>query len=451
VEAIEVHGHWWLLGHEATPIPGTLKIDESGGAQLTLIGTLRNLDDVGEKKTENGVTTTAITESALERSGTYRRIHGVAGVHSYTLEDCFQKRSTGFMGGTVPTEVVHVNQVFRNVHYEEDEDTVAIGVSFAPRFLSHWVRRDGLTQSLSQFSRESPEEAASHPSVSVHGYQLPSEDVTLPDGSQLHLRQRLTLSGNGIDSKSVQQLHYFRYDASELRHMQELLEVASDLQDLVSIATNRTAQFDEVNFYHPDIKFRPENETSGLKPISFFARWNAVSDSTKKPPLSLLFTFDDLGGMNGLASWMQVAARYRQSLGRVMATRYSTSMPVSDRLLNRAASLESFDRDRNGDSIDFGARMARCANYAGGQFNEMIKDRRKWSRMVRADRDDIAHNLGRSRETTEQYFLSESLYWLFVFCLLKECNAPHETFRSIKESRDFAWLCARVSALVAAS
>jgi hypothetical protein len=355
------------------------------------------------------------------------------------------------MGGTVPTEVVHVNQVFRNVHYEEDEDTVAIGVSFAPRFLSHWVRRDGLTQSLSQFSRESPEEAASHPSVSVHGYQLPSEDVTLPDGSQLHLRQRLTLSGNGIDSKSVQQLHYFRYDASELRHMQELLEVASDLQDLVSIATNRTAQFDEVNFYHPDIKFRPENETSGLKPISFFARWNAVSDSTKKPPLSLLFTFDDLGGMNGLASWMQVAARYRQSLGRVMATRYSTSMPVSDRLLNRAASLESFDRDRNGDSIDFGARMARCANYAGGQFNEMIKDRRKWSRMVRADRDDIAHNLGRSRETTEQYFLSESLYWLFVFCLLKECNAPHETFRSIKESRDFAWLCARVSALVAAS
>ncbi|MEU0103777.1 HEPN domain-containing protein [Streptomyces sp. NPDC006251] len=451
MEPFEGHGHWWLLGNEENKVPGTLKIDSSGGAELYLIGSLRSFEDFGESTTANGVTTTSFTQESMERSGTYPRIHGLIGTIAYTLEDCFQKRSARNLMGGIPTEVVHVNQVFKNVYYEEDEETVASGISFVPRHLSYWVRKGGLASSIRAPHERQEQESEAEPHISVHGYEVPSDDVTLTDGAELHLRQRLTLSGDGITSKEIKQLYYYRYDAPGLRHMNDLLEVASDLQDLVSVATNRTAQFDEVAFYHPEIKLIPEKEDSALKPIEFIARWNAAVNTPEKVPNSLVFGYEEFGGMNGVASWLAVAAKHRISLGRVMATRYSKSMPVSDRLLNRAASLESFDRVRNGDSIDFGARMARCANYAGGEFMEMVKNRRKWSKMVKEDRDDIAHNLGRSRETAEQIFLADSLYWLFILCLLKEAKAPREVFRSIKKYGEYSWLCTKVSTLVRAA
>ncbi|MGW5256511.1 ApeA N-terminal domain 1-containing protein [Streptomyces sp. NPDC004012] len=451
MKPFEGHGHWWLPGREANKVPGTLKIDFSGGAELILIGALRSFEEFGEKSTKDGVTTTSFAQEAIEKSGTYPRIHGLVDVTAYTLEDCFQKRASRNLFGGVPTEVVHVNQVFKNVYYEDGEETVATGISFAVRHLAHWVRQPGLTYSIRQLSKSSTIDVQSEPNISVHGFELPSEDVPLAGGAQLHLRQRLILSGNGITAKTIEQVCYFRYDSKDLTHMRHLLEVASDVQDLVSIATNRTAQFDEVNFYHPEIRLMPDTQDDTLKPIEFFARWNAATETAEKEPQSLVFGFREFQGMSGVSSWLTVAAKYRTSLGRVMATRYSKSMPVSDRLLNRAASLESFDRERNGDSVDFGGRMARCADYAGGVFMEMVRDRRKWSKMVKADRDDVAHNLGRSRETSEQYFLAESLYWLFVLCLLKEANAPRQVFRSIKAYEEFAWLCNKVSALVKAS
>ncbi|UED85202.1 HEPN domain-containing protein [Streptomyces profundus] len=453
MKPFEGQGHWWLLGDEERRLPGTLKINAAGDVELHIIGSLSPFDLLGDSVTKNGITETVFTEESAEKVGTYPRIHGIIGTTAYTLEDCFQKRADRNLLGGVPTEVVHVNQVFKGVFYEEGEEVVASGISFTLKYLSYWVLKGGLSSSFRFPERQlEARDGAPEPRFSVYGHEVQPESANLADSSELRLRQHLVLTGDGVTCQGIKQSYYYHYDPPSLSPMDTLLEVASDLQDLVSIATNRTAQFDEVNFYHPDVKFKLGEGRFALRPIEFHARWTAVDDAPVKiSRIPLVFGYKEFGGMDGVAAWLDVARKHRTSLGRVMSTRYSKSMSVSDRLLNRAASLESFDRTLHGDSIDFGARMSRCANYAGGTFMEMVKDRRKWSQLVKGDRDDIAHNLGRNRETSEQVFLADSLYWLFVLCLLKESKASRDVFRAVKEYGDYSWLCRKMSGLLASS
>lgn len=204
-----------------------------------------------------------------------------------------------------------------------------------------------------------------------------------------------------------------------------------------------------MEFRHPDLKREREGKPDYLLPISFYAAWTAQRDD-RKPPHEMLFKFADFGGMAAVADWVRVASAHRSALGRVMATRYSKSMYVSDRMFNRAASLESFDRQINADNVYFKQRILRCVDLAGDKFNAMIVDRDKWADLVKGDRNDIAHHLGRDRESAEQFFLSETLCWLFVMCMLRAMRAPESVFSSLAAHSECQWLSTKVGAVVRA-
>ncbi|MFB6556096.1 HEPN domain-containing protein [Streptomyces sp. NPDC056405] len=448
MERFEEKGEWWLPGREDRKTPGILIVDELGNSELVLLGTLRDVREGGIQTTSNGVKVIAYSQDSLEASGTYPRIHGQVGPHAFTLEDCFQKRSSSNLMGGLATEVIHVHQVFKGVWFEEGEGTDVIAISFEPRFLAHWVKKGGISEQL--FLRDEGRPEGGDARFVVTGHDVPHEDAQLGDGSMLSLRQVLHLTGDRVSTRAVSQEYLFRIDAPEVKSVTELVDVASDLQDLVSIATNRTASFERMDFRHPNLKREREGKPDYLIPISFYTAWIAQRDD-RKPPHEMLFKFADFGGMTAVAEWARVAGAHRSALGRVMATRYSRSMYVSDRMFNRAASLESFDRQVNADSVHFKHRMLRCADLAGDKFNEMIVDRNKWANLVKGDRNDIAHHLGRGRESAEQFFLSETLYWLFVMCMLREMSAPESVFSSLAAHSEYQWLSTKVGAIVRAS
>ncbi|MER6313481.1 HEPN domain-containing protein [Streptomyces sp. NPDC001581] len=426
MQEFEVHGQWWLPGQDQHKVPGTLRHNESG-TLLTLLGALRPEVDIFTSDDE----------------ATYPRLYGYAGGRPFTLEDCFQKQMStqgGFTSGTI-----FVNQVFKNFHFSRDEEIQAEGITFTPRYLNYWVNQQGISLTHRAPNYENPD--PDDPHVTLQGREIPPQAISLFDGT-LELRHRLYTSGDGLSSRKIRQRFYFRYEASKLLSTQELLYIASYVQDLVSIGTNRIAQFEEVTFIHPDARYSgPETPQ---RPIEFFARWHAWMSEPLKPPAVNMFDLSDIGGMAGVAEWAKSSSNNRLALARVTGSRYMKSMPLSDRILNTAAALESFDRTKHRDSIEFRRRMARCANYAGAEFTRMIgRDRSKWAKLVKEARDDVAHNLGISRETTTQLFLYESLQWLFILCLLKDSKAPKEAFQSITRHAEFDWLCKRVSSEVA--
>jgi hypothetical protein len=112
----------------------------------------------------------------------------------------------------------------------------------------------------------------------------------------------------------------------------------------------------------------------------------------------IAFTLSELGGMDGVAKWLKLAATYRSMLGRVMNTRYERRMFVEDRLLDRVAALEGFHREwkRTGKKkVWLVVRLTELAALAGDPFTELVGDAQAWCERVKQERDNIAHHKGR--------------------------------------------------------
>ncbi|RYF25811.1 MAG: hypothetical protein EOO23_08815 [Comamonadaceae bacterium] len=159
------------------------------------------------------------------------------------------------------------------------------------------------------------------------------------------------------------------------------------------------------------------------------------------------FSFDDLGGMAGVQKWMQFAARFRTELGRVMATRYSESMYLEDRIMNACAALESLDGVGRGNVDEKGVylvdRLTECINVAGDPFKSLIvEDPRQWATRVKDCRHSLAHHLEafRTNSTGVEHLLAEQLYWLFAMCSLRMVEAPQDVFASIAKHPQVRWL-----------
>ena len=124
-----------------------------------------------------------------------------------------------------------------------------------------------------------------------------------------------------------------------------------------------------------------------------------------------------------------------------MATRYSTPMFVSDRLINCCAALEAFDRKTTAKST-FRSRVDRCVNLAGKPFSALVGDTAAWAAAVTRARNEVAHHLEHPvrRASPATLYLSMSLYYLFVLCMLRTTGAPDTVYGRITEHGQYLWL-----------
>jgi hypothetical protein len=186
--------------------------------------------------------------------------------------------------------------------------------------------------------------------------------------------------------------------------------------------------------------------------IDQFARWNVRPE----PPAGshrpdFLFSFEDFGGIEGIRRWMDVAEEHRSSLGRVTATRYARGMFVSDRLLNCAAALEGLDRTVTGHSNStFKTRLTRCSSLAGQPFSGLVSDIPAWMEEVRIDRDDVAHHFGRRTRSSsiKTFYLWDSLYFLYILCILRLCSTPEAAFSRIQEHAAYQRLAQQIRSVI---
>ena len=224
--------------------------------------------------------------------------------------------------------------------------------------------------------------------------------------------------------------------------LEALLDIVSDVQDLVSIGTGHTAEIVGVTLQRSDVPLRTSTgETVGLLPLEYFARW-AVRE--RRPPKTTLrahrmyFTLDDLGGIIGLAKWMVVAEKYRTALGRIMAAHYADGMFESDRVVNGCAAIQGFDKKRKADKVkDVAVALRRSAALADKLFVDLVGDVEAWIVLVVAHRNDAAHHYDRylgGAATREQRLLADSIYWLLVLVLIAACERPSGSVFAYRKS-----------------
>lgn len=448
--ALEARGHWWLPEHPDHKVAGTLTFSPTEGGELTLIGALRNMFDEGERVAKNGTVTISLTEAAMQASGQYGRIVGEAGNDVYTLEDCFRVHSSNLLFGGQAVEKVHVNRVLKGARFEPGEALEASAVTFSTQHLADWIGESGLSEEW--FWREDDGPLTDQPRIRLEARDLPERHFLSSRDHTVRLRHRLRLMGES--ERCIGEAFSWRVESRVKEPIDSFVDLASDLQDLVSIGIHRAVPFEYMQFWHPDIVSELPDGTSRPLPIDLYVRWNVQPkpDDRGVHPVDMLFSFNDFDGMSGVQRWMDAAERHRASLGRVMASWYAETMFVSDRLLSCAAALEAFDRTRNPSSnrVILKTRLNRCVSFVGIPFVDLIGNRNRWLEVVVRDRNDAAHNLGLRPRTasTETHYLWQSLHWLFVLCILRECKAPEGIFDKLDTYGPYRWLRSRMPAVL---
>ncbi|MFG1818530.1 hypothetical protein ACGFIF_32525 [Kribbella sp. NPDC049174] len=433
---LEVHGHWWLADRPDNKVSGVLRFDPDKGGVLRLIGSFRRLSEAGETVTEpDGTQLTKFSQDSLQGSGVYPRILGEDDWGQYTLDDCLSThfRSQLFRGGG--EETVSVSSILHGAAISDPLDMNQCSVRM--HYLPHWIMCDAIKEQHLFRDEKNP---------APFGYELSvkrrdPERVVLEDGTEVILRHSIGIEGNRVAAREVLQDFRVEVTPSSRLSIDDILEISSDFQDLVSIATGRIAEFRSVALCRSDVRYPPIGDVDrGPRPLQYYAAWSARDASTSDLSVrDVYFTFSDIGGIDGVRLWLDSAAVYRSTLGRVMSTRYSGGMLVSDRLLNCTAALEAFDKLRTGyGNSTFATRISRAVSFAGTPFEVVTgSDSTAWVNVVRYHRDDIAHHLGRNlrRDAPDLHVLGESLYWLYVMCALRQANAPIAVFEKLARDR----------------
>jgi ApeA N-terminal domain 1 len=407
MDSIDVRGYFGVPDQpEETRLPGQLVFSTADGGSLSLIGRL----------------------SGVSRRPS--RLVGEAEGRSYTLEDCWETRSW--------PQVLHVQHVIVGAAYAKDEPVMADRVSLEFAHLTQWTGTAGYAEAIRHGEEEQP---AGRWTLSFDPIQPLSASIP---GGTLQLQQRRGWMGDGITSQTLTQAAWFHIELHEVLPLPGVIDVTSDLQDLVSIGTDRPAAFKQFRLWHPDFCREIADGRKIRLPIEYLAEWKARPDQ-KRPPneYDMAFTFMELGGMDGVVKWLRVAAKYRSMLGQVMSTRYERRMFVEDRLLDRVAALEGFHRKwkRTGREVWLVTRLAELAALASDPFTELVGDAPAWCRRLKEERDNIAHHKGRPAHQTNAavYFSAEAGYWLFVLCMLRLMKAPAAVFDHITRCPQFEW------------
>lgn len=413
----EVQGEFWLPGHDDRRVAGVLTFGSRVGGKLALIGSLE-------------------TKSELLRNASrdHRRILGDDGKDLYTLDDCFRTNSAMIGTELARRETYYVGRIIKGAYgFEKDEPVNVDGVVVRMANLLDWVRIDGVEET-DYFDDAQP----STKEWEVVGQRRPSI-VGIIDCGKLTLGQQLWREDHGLHGLTVHQDNYARFDFNSALPLDDAIDYASDLQDLISIATNRISAYESFHFYHPAFAHERQDGTKVPRPAELIMDWIAQAQPAAGTLTKhgMVFTFDQFGGMAGVERWMAVAKKYRSMLGHVMNTIYAPFMFVQDKVLHRVAALEAFHKLWSGqEDCHLINRLKELARYAGDPFNTLVGKAAEndndiaWCKRAKDERNDIAHHLGRQphQDGATLFYLGQGAYWLLVLCLLREAQAPQAVF-----------------------
>lgn len=416
---VDVTGEWFLPGASDHVATGTLSWNSTSGGELVIVGSL-------------SPSTPAVDPMKWQASDDELRIEQVAeifgrvGGREVTLMNATQVGRTVSRPSGQLSERYQVMTFLEGSHLSNASSTSFVDLSISLKHLATWIGRTALAYSHSERGADGDSWQA------ITASDLPAIEFSTPTG-QASFWHVVEVPMRRYQAEGFEEDWRLAVRGNAPTPLDGLLDVASDLQDLVSLASNDCAEFGPAHLTHPEVRIRSMagEDSEYLSTVQYFAPWSNKSKAERRMHQSeLLFTFDDIGGESGLRDWCGTAARYRSQLGKLLGTRYNEHMYLEDRLLNACVALESFDKARRPETADdrrvsYVSRVKACVELVGASCLKFLPDDTdEWGRVVKDRRHELAHRGRASRPDDDRghWTLWQQVFWLVALCLLKEAG-----------------------------
>jgi hypothetical protein len=421
VDTLSLSGYFWLPDYPDNKIAGILDFSTEAGGTLQLIGSFTSLFDLSQ--------------------GTVRDTKRVIGSNIgetkyYTLDNC-QQAALG------NSQSFYVGTVIEGYAFDRNESIDCDEIWLSLSNLQSWLNLTGIEYQMTV--HEATE--VGHMQMGVEQLQPMNTKFSL---GTLSINHKISMAYK-VSRGELSERFGVKLSFNDTLPYADAMDFASDLQDLLTIASHRVSAFEKVELKKSNIADAGQGHGSVDFPARLWAKWLAQPKVTKHTlaDQDMTFTFNHLGGIDGVGRWMTTAETYRSQLGRVMNTRYHGGMFQQDIHLARTAALESLHKQRwpnakpkkNKKRVTLNDRLETLAAHAGAAFQVLVPAKKQaiWRQRIVDERNDVAHHLGRNlhQDIAELFYLSESTYWLFVIFMLREMPAPAACFDHLVQHAQF--------------
>ena len=428
MQDLDVVGTFWLARKPGRKVAGRLTFNHADGLELNLIGSLHNPEEVLAQQTGP-----VINVSLDELYGLHSepvRILGETTKGDVTLDNCLRKSGKFPLIGTprLPQEVYHSDEAFLGAHFDEDEPLVFNGVTLSIQYLEHWI-------GLPSVSIELDYDDTSKEIEQVRITDTPREKIVAKTSlEELELSFESVLVGDHIVESAIRQKRTLELRFSESRTLENTLRVCTSLQDLVTIGIGAPVSIMGVSLMRADTG----------RTVDFVAQSiEAVSQERNKPPhpREMLFTFEGIGGLEGLAKWLEVADKYQLVIAALLSPQYRPPWYTEHRFFDAITAAETLVRIRQQEEHINRHKLKQLVSEAGAEFETLVGDVDQWTDLVwDTRRDNLVHRGLREDKRPPLRLFAESLYFLVVLCLLRECGVSDDTLANIQKHKRFQFL-----------
>lgn len=432
MNTLDVDGHFWLTETPDDKVLGHLRYDATSGASLELMGSLHKVRASG----------TVYFAHLMEHDPV--RIHGFVGSRPVTLDECIRTNLT--IGSMPMGEKYQPGIIFDGIHFDSDEIPLFGGFQTRLRHIINWIGKSGVSVVIDRDKNDSIR--------SLTASVVPLESMVARTAiGELEVSYGYRIRGDRIAATEVNQDCKVELRFANPRRLEHVLRACAALQQIVTIGVDAPVAFSSVDLLPVQTTCTAGQERNAIDTIRLYKHLpgNDLPTKPKSVPVSkMLFTFDDIGGMKGLAAWLATANEIEPVVGLLTSHWYMPTLYVENRFFNAITAAETLQRIRtNKQMLDFHKMLKGLASEAGEIFQKLVGNVDSWAKLVRDTRvKRVVHRgLHESGDVDGVYWLAESVYFLLVLCLLRQCGVPETTLAGIRNRGRFVQLSKQIQRL----
>jgi DNA-binding Xre family transcriptional regulator len=315
----EYTGVWWEPENPGEPLTGTLSVDREHRAELSLVGSFR---DVKQLRNFPG----------------HPVIHGVAGNQRITLLDSTALRYSIGSPGTVTTRYMS-DLVLIGAHVPQHARLTFESVSASYEHLTPWSSQSGFTQTL---DHDEDQQLAGFTLT----YNRPPVYATRVEGAEIRLVAGFEISGSKWEEYTARQAVRFNVVPEEPATLEQLrTHFFHRLQNLVAFGVGKPVALLEMHGTLSEVH-DADGDNSRVEILFHRGRRGGSGEIKEVMPWDMFFTFNDLHEdfQLYLQNWLGRSAKLEPVFNLYFGTMFNDNMYEEHRFLSLIQAAESYHR-----------------------------------------------------------------------------------------------------------